>query len=64
MLGRVSELLYKEYNFPTPFLKSARENIHSMIEEVILGQMIDVDLSVSPPESLEMISKKNLYKTA
>jgi geranylgeranyl pyrophosphate synthase len=35
-----------------------------MIEEVILGQMIDVNMMVSGPASLEMIDKKNMYKTA
>jgi geranylgeranyl pyrophosphate synthase len=26
--------------------------------------MVDVDLSISPPADLEVISKKNMYKTA
>ena len=35
-----------------------------MIEEVILGQMIDVDMTITEPASLELIDKKNKYKTA
>jgi len=42
----------------------ARKNVHSMIEEVILWQMIDVDMMISWPASLTLIDKKNMYKTA
>ncbi len=57
-------LLNKEYPFPEEFLKKAKINIQEMIEEVIVGQMIDIDLSVSAPAALEIIDKKNMYKTA
>jgi hypothetical protein len=39
-------------------LEEARANVHSMIEEVILGQMIDVDMMASGPASLDLIDKK------
>jgi geranylgeranyl diphosphate synthase type II len=45
-------------------LWEARKNVHSMIEEVILWQMIDVDMMISGPASLSLIDKKNMYKTA
>jgi geranylgeranyl pyrophosphate synthase len=35
-----------------------------MIEEVVLGQMIDVDMTISQRAPLELIDKKNRYKTA
>jgi geranylgeranyl pyrophosphate synthase len=52
------------HGFPNELLDEARINIHSMVEEVILGQMIDVDMMISGPATLEMIDKKNMYKTA
>lgn len=64
LLSRVYELRYKVTGFDVDLLDKARLNIHEMIEEVILGQMIDVDMMISGPASLEMIDKKNMYKTA
>lgn len=64
LLSRVYELRYKQHDFPENLLREARKNVHSMIEEVILGQMIDVDLMISWPASLDLIDKKNMYKTA
>lgn len=64
LLSRVYELWYKMHGFPNELLDEARINIHSMVEEVILGQMIDVDMMISGPATLEMIDKKNMYKTA
>jgi hypothetical protein len=40
----VYELWYKHHDFPEELLFEARRNVHEMIEEVILGQMIDVDM--------------------
>lgn len=64
LLSRVYELRYKQHDFPENLLWEARKNVHSMIEEVILWQMIDVDMMVSGPASLSLIDKKNMYKTA
>ncbi|HCY21497.1 TPA: hypothetical protein DIC40_06715 [Patescibacteria group bacterium] len=58
------ELSNKEHNFPSTLLTKARENLHSMIEEVILGQMIDVDMMAQESAPYELIEKKNYYKTA
>ena len=64
LLSRVYELWYKQHDFPENLLWEARKNVHSMIEEVILWQMIDVDMMISWPASLSLIDKKNMYKTA
>lgn len=64
LLSRVYELRYKQHDFEENLLWEARKNVHSMIEEVILWQMIDVDMMVSGPASLSLIDKKNMYKTA
>lgn len=64
LLSRVYELQYKQHDFTEKVLVNARNNVHSMIEEVILWQMIDVDMMISGPASLDLIDKKNMYKTA
>ena len=64
LLSRVYELRYKQHDFAENLLLEARKNVHSMIEEVILWQMIDVDMMISWPASLSLIDKKNMYKTA
>ena len=64
LLSRVYELQYKQHDFTEKVLAEARENVHAMIEEVILWQMIDVDMMISEPASLSLIDKKNMYKTA
>lgn len=64
LLSRVYELQYKQHDFTQKVLEEARKNVHSMIEEVILWQMIDVDMTISEPATLSLIDKKNTYKTA
>lgn len=64
LLSRVYELRFKQHDFDEHLLFEARKNVHSMIEEVILGQMIDVDMTISEPAALWLIDKKNMYKTA
>lgn len=64
LLSWVYELRYKHHNFPEDVLLEARKNVHEMIEEVILGQMIDVDMMGGEPATEDMIEKKNMYKTA
>lgn len=64
VLSRVYELRYEIKGFEEVAMDKAKKNIHHMIEEVILGQMIDVDMEVTGPASLELIDKKNKYKTA
>lgn len=64
LLSRVYELRFKSHDFPEKLLFSARENVHSMIEEVILGQIIDVDMITEDQVNSDMIEKKNIYKSA
>lgn len=64
LLSWVYELRFKNHDFSEPLLYSARQNVHSMIEEVILGQMIDVNMMTWEPANSKMIDKKNKYKTA
>ena len=64
IFSRVYELSNKEHNFPSNLLTKARENLHSMIEEVILWQMIDVDMMAWDQAPYELIEKKCYYKTA
>lgn len=64
LFSRVYELSNKEHNFPANLLTKARENLHSMIEEVILGQMIDVDMMAWDEAPYSLIEKKCYYKTA
>lgn len=64
LLSRVYELRFKNHEFDDTLLFEARQNVHSMIEEVILWQMIDVDMMISEPASLSLIDKKNTYKTS
>ncbi|MFA5747878.1 MAG: polyprenyl synthetase family protein [Candidatus Absconditabacterales bacterium] len=64
LLSWVYELWFKNHDFSEPLLYSARQNVHNMIEEVILGQMIDVNMMTGEPANSKMIDKKNKYKTA
>lgn len=64
IFSRVYELSNKDHNFPQHLLVQARETLHSMIEEVILGQMIDVDMMAQETAPYQLIEKKNYYKTA
>lgn len=63
MLSWVYELGNKHHNFSEKLLDEARQNVHNMIEEVILGQMIDVDMMAWDQASKELIERKNYLKT-
>lgn len=64
ILARVYQLVNSSYEFDGELLQKARENVHTMIEEVILWQMIDVQMMAGLSTDKEMIEKKNIYKTA
>jgi geranylgeranyl pyrophosphate synthase len=64
MFAWVYELLHSQWDFGQKNLDVARENVHTMIREVILGQMIDVHLIADKPASREVIEKKTMYKTS
>jgi len=63
LLARVYEILMQPTINPTNY-QLAQQTVHTMIQEVILGEMIDVDLAVGDQASRDMIERKNLYKTA
>ncbi len=60
----VYELQYKNHDFDSQLLRVSRWNVHNMIEEVILGEMIDVHMLVWEQVDEKLIDKKNQYKTA
>jgi len=65
LLAWVYELLHQEYNtFDAGYVAQAQQTIHTMIQEVILWQMLDVDLSIGDSVDLATLERKNLYKTA
>lgn len=64
LLARVYEILMEPYNTNPQNHLRAQHTVHTMIQEVILGEMIDVDLAVGEKASRETIERKNLYKTA
>jgi len=64
LLARVYEILMQPYNSKPQNHSITQNTVHTMIQEVILGEMIDVDLSVGEKASRETIERKNLYKTA
>ena len=64
MLSRVYELHANSFDFDTTLLQQAKINIHGMIEEVILWEMIDVDTMLEERVSANHLEKKNIYKTA
>jgi len=64
LLSRVYQLLAVNYNFSEPNLQQAKQNFHTMIEEVIIGEMIDVDMMLGNDIQEAHLHKKNLYKTA
>ena len=64
ILAWVYELIYQNYKFENKLLLEVRKNIHEMIQEVILGQMIDVDMTTWNEANEKTLYKKNLYKTA
>lgn len=51
------------YAFPVQYLKNAQKNMQTMIEEVIAGQMLDVDLMVGDHVDSEKLETKNHFKS-
>lgn len=65
LLAWVYDLLHQEHtSFAQAYIAQAQQTIHTMIQEVILWQMLDVDLSIGDPVDLVTLERKNLYKTA
>jgi len=64
VLNWMYELLFSHYDFGEKELNLARKQIFETIQEVILGEMIDVDMMLWNVTTNQEIQKKNLYKTA
>jgi len=50
--------------FTNSFSKDVSEKLYELLQNVILGQMLDVDLAYEHNSSRNLISKKTKYKTA
>lgn len=61
--ARAYDVLYAPYDLPQKNLALAQKNMQLMIEEVVSGQMIDVDIMAGWHVDKEKIDKKNHYKT-
>lgn len=64
LLAWVYEVLHQKHNFWDNLLQQAQNTVHIMIQEVVLGQMIDVDLALGEKVTEQILEAKNLYKTA
>jgi geranylgeranyl diphosphate synthase type I len=62
LLARVYEVIMKPYT--NPYIQIAQQTVHTMIQEVILWEMIDVDLAIGEKTDSATLERKNLYKTA
>lgn len=60
----VYEIMYKEYeSISKKHIIAGQKNMQETIEEVIAGQIIDVDMMVGDQVSVELLEKKNHYKS-
>lgn len=59
----VYDVLYSEYTIKSTYLKNALRNVQETVEEVIAGQVIDVDIMVGDGVDQEMLERKNHYKS-
>jgi len=62
LLARVYDIMMQPYQNPNHL--QATQTVHTMIQETILGQMIDVDLTIGEATTMEILERKNRYKTA
>jgi len=56
-------VLYDVYNISAEWLRNAQRNVQETIEEVIAGQIIDVDIMVGDNIDQDLLEKKNHYKS-
>lgn len=57
------EVLYDDYTIPSQYLKPAQKYMQAMIEEVITGQMLDVDAMSGIHVDMEKLAEKSHYKS-
>ncbi len=60
----VSQLLFAAAARGLPYSPAISTIFHTLVEEVCLGQMLDIDLTVAEHVSEELVRKKNEFKTA
>ena len=58
------EAFYSNRDFETPILNAARRYFSRMIDEVVLGEMLDVDMMAREATNFAEIQQKMLLKTA
>lgn len=63
IFSRVYDVMYDTYNIPATNLRHAQRNVQETVEEVIAGQVIDVDIMVGDNVDQELLEKKNHYKS-
>ncbi len=65
LLSRAQEIIYDTYDIPEEFLAGARKNFQLMLNQVIVGEMMDVDNMVGDIRaSTETIKTKDYLKTS
>lgn len=63
VFARAYDVLYSTYNFPAANLLAGQRHMQEMIEEVVAGQMIDVDTMSGDHMDVEKLDTKNYYKS-
>ena len=65
VFSRVQEIIYDDYDLDPTFLAKARKNFQRMLNEIILGEMMDVDFMTGDiVATSEQIQLKDHLKTA
>lgn len=57
------EVMYDDYSLPVKTLKAAQKHMQILIQEVVAGQMLDVDTMTWDPISIKQLEEKNHYKS-
>lgn len=63
LFARAYEVMYNNYTFPLSHTHRAQKHMQEMIEEVISGQMIDVDSMTGDHVDVEKLEAKNHFKS-
>ena len=63
IFARAYDILYSDYQLPSKQLSAAQKHMQLMIEEVISGQMLDVDTMTWDHLDIKKIEEKNHYKS-
>ncbi|MEI7477552.1 MAG: hypothetical protein WCJ81_03370 [bacterium] len=63
IFARAYEVIHSQYKLPAANLLAAQKHMHIMIQEVVAGQMIDVDNMNGDHVDLVKLEAKNHYKS-